>query len=101
MFQQKKGHIIISGDNESVLDSKIDMLRLENEADKFAQEILIPSEEYNSFLKKEDFSFDSIEEFSRKINIQPGIVVGRLQRDKYVDYGSSLNKLKLKYIISR
>ena len=101
MFQQKKGHIIISGDNESVLDSKIDMLRLENEADKFAQEILIPSEEYNSFLKKEDFSFDSIEEFSRKINIQPGIVVGRLQRDKYVDYGSSLNKLKVKYIISR
>ena len=101
VFQQKKGHIIISGDNESVLDSKIDMLRLENEADKFAQEILIPSEEYNSFLKKEDFSFDSIEEFSRKINIQPGIVVGRLQRDKYVDYGSSLNKLKVKYIISR
>lgn len=101
VFQQKKGHIIISGDNESVLNSKIDMLKLENEADKFAQEILIPSEEYNSFLKKEDFSSDSIEEFSRKINIQPGIVVGRLQRDKYIDYGSSLNKLKIKYIISR
>lgn len=71
----------------------------EKSADEFAQEILIPSIDYNEFISKTDFSQQSIIAFSSKINIDPGIVVGRLQKENYIKY-SWHNNLKTKYTIS-
>lgn len=69
-------------------------------ADKYAQDKLLPSEEYKQFLKKKNYSNKSIEEFAQEIDRDAGIVVGRLQNEGYIRYNDkSANKLKKKYII--
>lgn len=76
-------------------------MELEAEANTFLQNTLIPTADYNEFLKENvnGFSEDVIIAFSKKINILPGIVVGRLQQDDYLPYQASLNRLKIKYRI--
>ena len=60
----------------------------EEKANEFAQNALIPSLEYQSFVKRGDFSENAIIEFSSLIDRDPGLVLGRLQKDKYVNYDS-------------
>ena len=69
----------------------------EKEADIFATNYLIPIDEYRVFCSRHNFSFSSIHQFACSINIEPTIVIGRLQHDNYVSYNSVLNKRKLKY----
>lgn len=69
---------------------------LEYEADLFAKEILIPT---NEFDKLYFFDEKSIIEFAKKVNIHPGIVVGRLQKENKIPF-SHLNRLKEKYEIN-
>ena len=72
----------------------------EDAADKFAIEKLIPSEEYNEFIRKNSFSNNSIIEFAKKINRDPGIIVGRLQKENKVSYHNlEANRLKTRYSI--
>ena len=71
----------------------------EKRADKFAAKTLIPNTEYRKFIKAGDFSKESILDFADKINIAPGIVVGRLQHDGQIPYRTELNKLKIKYTL--
>lgn len=71
----------------------------ERQADMFAQTVLIPQTEYLSFVAKRNFTINSITSFAKLINIDSGIVVGRLQREGYIRY-SNFNQLKTKYNIS-
>ncbi|WP_237707768.1 hypothetical protein [Aerococcus viridans] len=52
--------------------------------------------EYESFLKKENFSEGAIIHFSSRIKVSSDIVVGRLQNEEYIDY-TELNHLKRKF----
>lgn len=70
----------------------------EKEADLFAQNTLIPSDVYSIFLTKTDFTKFSIINFAKKIGIDPGIVLGRLQNDGYLNF-SSFKELKKHYEI--
>lgn len=100
VFQKKKGHIIITSDNDALLStSGINVSMLEQEADEFAKNILINPKNYNEFIVKGDFSRKAVLEFSNKIGIHPGIVVGRLQKEEYIEC-NQLNDLKEKYRIS-
>jgi len=74
--------------------------RLENEADEFSCDILIPQADYDEFLAETGGRYTAVNivEFANRINILPGIVVGRLQHDNYLKQNSSLNSLKKKYI---
>lgn len=96
VFQQKKGHIIVSSKRGLKLDSPLDMKALEQDADDFAQNYLISKNDYREFVSQNDFSRVSVEDFSRKIGIHCGILVGRLQRDRYVPF-DHLNSCKQKY----
>ncbi|MCY6958894.1 ImmA/IrrE family metallo-endopeptidase [Clostridium brassicae] len=60
----------------------------EMEANEFAREFFISKKSYNEFIEKGDFSSKSIELFSAKNRILPGILVARLQHDKYIDMAS-------------
>ena len=71
----------------------------ERQADAFAQDTLISPADFLSFVDKHNFSKKSIISFANSINIDPGIVVGRLQKEHYIPY-SNLNQLKSKYGIS-
>lgn len=70
--------------------------KLESEADKFSSDLLIPKDDYQYFISAHDFSSSAVESFAQKISISAGIVVGRLQHDKYIPY-THLNMLKIKY----
>lgn len=70
----------------------------ESDADQFAKEILIPKKAFDKFIAEGNFSRANILSFANKLEIAPGIVVGRLQKEKYIEY-SYHNALKTKYII--
>lgn len=57
----------------------------EDEADRYARMKLIPQEPYEQFIKKHGFYDESVIcQFAREIDRDPGIVLGRLLRDKLV-----------------
>jgi len=66
---------------------------LEIEADNFATETLVPSSEYNNWKTSSDLSFENITSFAYSIGVDPGIVAGRLNHDKLIDF-SQTSKLK-------
>lgn len=84
------GHLVLHKKKESFLDfdsvaNRLDPIK-EAEADAFATEQLIPSREYSRFLQKGDFSLDAIRTFAATLNIDTGIVAGRLCHDKRVHW---------------
>ncbi len=68
----------------------------ESAADEFARNTLIPLEAFNSFAQQHFFARDAILGFASAIGIDPGIVVGRLQKEGYIEF-SWLNDLKTRY----
>lgn len=67
-------------------------------ADKFAEDCLIPPEEYKSFISNKRFSLQDIKGFANQIERDPGIVLGRLQNDGYVGFDDwTMSPLRHKY----
>lgn len=88
------GHII-NGDFCVSLDNSNS--EKEINANKFAEDSLVPSNEYTKFIKENNFTIDNIIGFAHKIDRDPSIVLGRLQNDKIIGYDdSSYNSLKKK-----
>lgn len=67
--------------------------RHEQRADQFARDLLIPPVEYETFIEACSFTERAVRDFAKRQGIAPGIVVGRLQREKLLSK-SHLNKLK-------
>jgi HTH-type transcriptional regulator/antitoxin HigA len=101
-FFHEAGHIVLHGkrdvfleypkeDGEKGSDSK------EEEANKFAAEMLISPAELQRFLQTRDYrSRVGIRRFATEIGIAAGIVVGRLQHDGHLPY-SHCNDLKRRF----
>lgn len=89
VLQKAKRKMIVNQENKQ--EDSI----LEIEADTFAKETLIPSK-YIEELKYIDEN--SIINLANKLSIHPGIIVGRLQKEKRIPY-SKYNYLKCKYEI--
>ena len=89
------GHILLGHINQPNGTTEED----EAAADSFAKETLIPTEEFNAFTDQNDFSKAAICAFAQEKHILCGIVVGRLQKEGFINY-SRCNDLKTKYILS-
>lgn len=89
------GHILLGHINQSDGTTDED----EEAADNFAKEILIPTVAFNAFTLLNDFSKASICSFAQEQNILCGIVVGRLQKEGFINY-NRCNDLKTKYALS-
>ena len=63
-------------------------------ADKFARDALIPPDQWKVFVRAADFSESSVRQFSRLLEVAPGVVVGRLQRENLIPR-AVLNGLKM------
>jgi len=68
----------------------------ENNADRFAENMLIPSKEYAKFLRDWGKTAAEIKQFADRIGIHPGIVVGRLQHEGHAPK-SHYNDLRIRY----
>ncbi|VTS48589.1 HigA family addiction module antitoxin [Streptococcus dysgalactiae] len=89
------GHII-NGDFYSDYEDDETYQAMEKKADLFAQDILIPNEDYKKFIETNNFTKSHIISFGEEIGIDPSIVLGRLQKEKYVNY-SQFSDLKTSY----
>ena len=70
----------------------------EETADRFAADLLIEPDEYQQFVRGNMFTLTKIREFEDLIDRDPGIVLGRLQKDGLVRYDDwELNSLRHKY----
>jgi len=88
------GHILLGHLNQNGTTEED-----EQKADEFAKETLIPSELFAKFAAGNSFGEADIVRFADQIGIDPGIVVGRLQKDGYIKF-SWHNDLKTQYTIS-
>ena len=86
------GHIILGHINSLEGISCED----ETETDNFARECLIPSKSFEEFVNNNSFIKKSIIDFSKKIGIASGIVIGRLQKERFIPF-NRFNDLKTKY----
>lgn len=86
------GHIILGHVNKVNGTTEND----EQAADQFARDTLINPEDFNHFKDKKSYSEKSVVSFADTIEIDPGIVVGRMQKEELIKY-SSLNHLKKQY----
>ena len=96
-FFHEAGHVILHGKRDFVCEAF--NKSWDNEADEFASNILIPKQAYDYFLKcnlKQLSSF-VIKEFADSLGIATGIIIGRLQHDRYLDF-SMLNNLKRTFV---
>lgn len=93
-FFHEAGHILMHGKKTIFIDEKkADSAEIEEEANRFASELLIPAVAWARFERARDFSSASVKRFATSQGIAPGIVVGRLQHLKLLSY-AFLNDLK-------
>lgn len=91
-FQNHKRHLTISLEKNNIIDED------EIEANQFAENNLIPLEQYKLFISKNDFSIDAIKCFAESIGIADYIVIGRLKKDKLIEW-TLYNDYHIKYFI--
>ena len=65
-------------------------------ADRFASNVLLSPESYESFIRQGDFSIQAIQAYAESQNVMPYMVIGRLQKERYLDY-RMYSDYKLRY----
>lgn len=90
-FFHEAGHIILHGKKDVFLE-KIDYSdydkNKEDEADNFAIKWTLSKEEEREVIESAQFTEAVIKTFAKKFNTHPAIIIGRLQHDELISYGS-------------
>ncbi len=91
------GHIVDGdlGKGAKLIDGGGDGQK-EERADRFAADQLIDPVAYRRFLETGDFGIESILSFANMQNVLPCVVIGRLQKEKRLDYNLFSN-YKIRY----
>lgn len=74
-----------------------DVAEQEAEADSFARDTLIAPQDWQAFVEAADFSSQSIFALAQRISAAPGIVTGRLQRERFIPYNRHDFRVRLKW----
>lgn len=97
-FFHEAGHILLHGKKDIFLESldgtEVDDLK-EEEANRFASQQLLLKSQLNDIISVQVLNDDVIISFAKKFGIPPGIIIGRLQHIKHIDYSIG-NHLKRK-----
>lgn len=89
------GHIM---NNDFGISFECEVGEREEVADEYARDMLIDPSLYDAFVRRSRYTLSSINGFARSINRDPGIVLGRLQNDGYVNHGDRrFTSLKRQY----
>jgi HTH-type transcriptional regulator / antitoxin HigA len=89
-------HIIKHSKNDVFIDCENEVGKIEDEANEFASDILIPQIEFKEIADIRIYSESKVKQFAERIGIHPGIVVGRLQHVGFLP-PTYLNKLRSKF----
>jgi HTH-type transcriptional regulator / antitoxin HigA len=95
VLQENKDEMFFAGDEGVAYDPEAPM---EREANEFSANFLIPEAEFKRFVASSGKRYSKVEivRFSSRLNIAPGVVVGRLQYEELLPPGHC-NDLKRKY----
>ena len=97
-FFHEAGHILLHGKRLVFIEQGKASTGREEEANRFAADLLIPPEalaELRPVVEARRLSRERVRSFARELGISPGIVVGRLQHEGWLPH-SYLNGLKLR-----
>ncbi len=91
------GHIVNGdiGKTNKFVDDGTDEEK-EAAADLFARDKIIDKDKYVEFVNGHDFSIEAIKQLAESQKVMPYMVIGRLQKEKYLDY-KYFSKYKLRY----
>lgn len=96
MFHEA-AHVIVHGKRDVFIDEPgANDDGMELEANQWAADFLIPRPAWLRFLGEGKFDSGTVQGFADAQGIAPGIVVGRLQHEGHLPWGSRLNSLKVK-----
>ena len=90
--------IFVDGIRGKSADEDTEESKAESEADEWAQDFLVPRSDWNTFAGTFSGNADEVRHFATEQGIAPSIVVGRLQREGLLPWGSRLNGLKRKLV---
>ena len=100
-FFHEVGHILLHTKRDVFLEdgySDPKLQKQEGEADKFASDILLNSNDFNKFVSSNDISKTSIIDFAKQQGVKTSIVVGRLMHEKVIKFNDySLSHLRDRY----
>lgn len=88
-FFHEVGHILLHGKKEIFLEDieySTCQKEKEDEADKFASNVLLDSKQMHEIIGNSNYSRESILFYSQKFGIPPSIIIGRLQHFKLLPY---------------
>lgn len=86
-FFHEAGHLLLHGKREIFLEggNGLDEEK-EAEANRFAADLLIPPREWRDFVASGRPTLEQVSAFAERVGVAPGIVVGRLQHERVVDW---------------
>lgn len=94
-FFHEAAHVLLHGKRQIFLENGTSNNELEQEADRWAADFLIPPSAYEELSRWTRYTKDSITGLAWELGIAPGIIVGRLQHEGRLSY-THLNGLKVK-----
>lgn len=96
-FFHEIGHILLHGKKDIFLEKAgcfdQDILK-EQEADKFASNLMLSQSEEQSIIDSQDYSVENIKRTAIKYGTHPAVIVGRLQHRGVIDYWQDQSLLK-------
>jgi HTH-type transcriptional regulator / antitoxin HigA len=99
-FFHEAAHIVLHGKRLIFLETGHSSGELEEEANRWAAEFLIPTDAYEEFVDTGTYTKAAIRRFADSIGVAPGIVVGRLQHDEELPH-NHCNDLKVRLVWAR
>jgi HTH-type transcriptional regulator/antitoxin HigA len=93
------GHILLHGQKAVILEGS-EKNQKEEEADVFARDALIAPKQWSAFIHRQAFGSRDISEFAKQAGVASGIVVGRLQHERYLEQSQG-NELRTRYVFSK
>ena len=91
-------HIINGDAKNSFIDYDEMLPDIEEKANVSAANMIISKKSYDLFISKNDFSIDSIRRLANENNVQLYMCIGRLMRDKYIDWKHYSN-YRIRYVL--
>lgn len=86
------GHIVNGDYDKRFVDFDSIDNKIEAAADEFAENTLIDKSKYEDFIQNHNYeSEEEIRKFAKDINVQPFIVLGRLQNDNLLEWNQFTN----------
>lgn len=96
-FFHEAAHILQDSKKATFVHDKSGRItEADGEADRWASDFLVPRDDWNRFTVAPGFNRSSVLKFAQEQGIAPGIIVGRLQHENRLPWGSSLNRLKVR-----